>query len=65
MPDERFGLRVERGVSYHGIALNIAVDLADFGLIDACGMAWSSLFSQAPAVFMALKMKCRLRKISR
>jgi lipoyl(octanoyl) transferase len=32
------GLRVERGVSYHGIALNITVDLDDFGLIDACGM---------------------------
>jgi lipoyl(octanoyl) transferase len=32
------GLRVERGVTYHGIALNITVDLADFGLIDACGM---------------------------
>jgi lipoyl(octanoyl) transferase len=32
------GLRLERGVTYHGIALNIAVDLADFELIDACGM---------------------------
>jgi lipoyl(octanoyl) transferase len=32
------GLRVERGVSYHGIALNIDVDLDDFALIDACGM---------------------------
>jgi lipoyl(octanoyl) transferase len=32
------GLRVERGVSYHGIALNVTVDLADFGLIDPCGM---------------------------
>jgi lipoyl(octanoyl) transferase len=32
------GLRVERGVSYHGIALNISVDLDDFALIDACGM---------------------------
>lgn len=32
------GIRVERGVSYHGIALNVAPDLADFGLIDACGM---------------------------
>ena len=31
------GIRVERGVSYHGIALNISVDLADFELIDACG----------------------------
>ena len=32
------GLRVERGVTYHGIALNITVDLADFDLIDPCGM---------------------------
>ena len=32
------GLRVERGVSYHGIALNVDVDLDDFALIDACGM---------------------------
>ena len=32
------GIRVERGVSYHGIALNVAPDLADFALIDACGM---------------------------
>jgi lipoyl(octanoyl) transferase len=32
------GLRVERGVTYHGIALNIAPDLADFDMIDPCGM---------------------------
>ncbi len=32
------GLRVERGVSYHGIALNVTVDLRDFDLIDPCGM---------------------------
>jgi lipoyl(octanoyl) transferase len=32
------GLRVERGVSYHGIALNIDPDLRDFELIDPCGM---------------------------
>jgi lipoyl(octanoyl) transferase len=32
------GIRVERGVTYHGIALNIAPDLADFELIDPCGM---------------------------
>lgn len=32
------GLRVERGVSYHGIALNISVDLDEFALIEACGM---------------------------
>jgi lipoyl(octanoyl) transferase len=32
------GLRVERGVSYHGIALNVTPNLADFDLIDPCGM---------------------------
>jgi lipoyl(octanoyl) transferase len=32
------GLRIERGVSFHGVALNIDPDLADFELLDACGM---------------------------
>jgi lipoyl(octanoyl) transferase len=32
------GLRVEHGISYHGIALNISVSLSDFELIDACGL---------------------------
>lgn len=32
------GLRVEGGVSYHGIALNVSTELTDFELIDACGM---------------------------
>jgi lipoyl(octanoyl) transferase len=32
------GLRVERGVCYHGIALNVDPDLRDFELIEPCGM---------------------------
>ena len=32
------GLRIERGVSYHGIALNVDPDLREFDLIDPCGM---------------------------
>ena len=32
------GIRVRRGIAFHGIALNVSVDLADFGLIDPCGM---------------------------
>ena len=41
-PDPRkigaLGLRVERGVTYHGIALNVTVDLDAFDLIDPCGL---------------------------
>ncbi len=32
------GVRVERGVSYHGIALNVTTDLTAFDLIHPCGM---------------------------
>jgi lipoyl(octanoyl) transferase len=32
------GLRVEGGVTYHGIALNVTTDLTDFDLIEACGL---------------------------
>lgn len=31
------GLRVRNGCSYHGIALNVAMDLAPYGGIDPCG----------------------------
>lgn len=32
------GLKVSHGRSYHGLALNVAMDLAPFGRIDPCGM---------------------------
>jgi lipoate-protein ligase B len=32
------GVRVEHGVSYHGIALNVTASMADFELIEACGL---------------------------
>ena len=32
------GLRVEGGVSYHGMAFNVTTDLSDYDLIDPCGM---------------------------
>jgi lipoyl(octanoyl) transferase len=31
------GLRVRRGCCYHGVALNVAMDLAPFSDIDPCG----------------------------
>jgi lipoyl(octanoyl) transferase len=33
------GLRVRRGCSYHGLALNVAMDLTPFNMINPCGMA--------------------------
>jgi lipoyl(octanoyl) transferase len=33
------GLRVRRGASYHGLALNVDPDLAAFARINPCGMA--------------------------
>jgi lipoyl(octanoyl) transferase len=33
------GLRVRRYCSYHGLALNVAMDLSPFGRIDPCGYA--------------------------
>lgn len=33
------GLRVRRGCSYHGLALNVNMDLAPFAQIDPCGFA--------------------------
>jgi lipoyl(octanoyl) transferase len=33
------GLRIRRGASYHGLALNVDMDLAPFSRINPCGMA--------------------------
>ncbi len=33
------GIKVAAGRSYHGVALNVAMDLAPYSLIDACGYA--------------------------
>jgi lipoyl(octanoyl) transferase len=33
------GLRIRRGISYHGLALNVAMDLGPFSRINPCGQA--------------------------
>ena len=33
------GLRIRRGASYHGLALNVAMDVAPFSRINPCGFA--------------------------
>jgi len=39
------GLRVRRGASYHGLALNVDLDFAPFERINPCGMAGLALTS--------------------
>ena len=41
------GLRVERGITFHGIALNVTTRLDDFDLINPCGMAGLTVTSIA------------------
>jgi lipoyl(octanoyl) transferase len=46
------GLRVRRGCSYHGLALNVDADLEPFGRINPCGhagLAVTRLVDRAPA----------------
>ena len=44
------GIRVERGVAYHGLALNVSTELADFDLIDPCGLPEVTMTSIAAEV---------------
>jgi lipoyl(octanoyl) transferase len=41
------GLRVRRGASYHGLALNVDMDLEPFSRINPCGMAGLAVTSLA------------------
>lgn len=50
------GLRVRRGCSYHGLALNVAMDLEPFGRINPCGLTGIDvvdLASMVPGVQLA------------
>lgn len=39
------GIAVRRGITYHGMALNVAPDLAYFGRIIPCGLNWAQVTS--------------------
>ena len=50
------GLRVRRGHSYHGLALNIAMDLTPFSYINPCGfqgLPMVTLADKAPRITLA------------
>jgi lipoate-protein ligase B len=41
------GVAVRRGITYHGLALNINTDLSYFDRIIPCGLAWAEVTSMA------------------
>jgi len=41
------GVAVRRGVTYHGLALNVNTDLSHFERIVPCGLSWSDVTSMA------------------
>ena len=41
------GIRVRRGVTFHGLALNVALDFEHFGWIQPCGLAGVGVTSLA------------------
>jgi len=61
------GIKVTRGRSYHGVALNVAMDLAPFALIDPCGYAglptvdMAALGARAAPADVAAQLAERLR----
>lgn len=64
------GLRVRKGCSYHGLALNVKMDLTPFSLINPCGMAglqMTQISTFVPNVTMAdanLKLVEAFQKIT-
>lgn len=47
------GLRIKRGCSYHGLALNVAMDLSPFSRINPCGfesMAMTQMHDSVPDI---------------
>ncbi len=54
------GLRVRRGYSYHGLSLNVDMDLAPYARIVACGLAGTGVTTMA-----ALAGTCSVAEVTR
>lgn len=62
------GLRVRRGATYHGLALNVAMDLAPFAAIEPCGypgLAVTQLAEFAPGTAVADAQERLTRHVDR
>lgn len=65
------GLRVKKGYSYHGLSLNVAMDLSPFTAIDPCGYQGLEMtqlselgFSQTLEAVAAQVSQCLIEKIA-
>jgi lipoyl(octanoyl) transferase len=63
------GVAVRRGITYHGLALNVSTDLSYFRRIVPCGLAWSEATSMEEELGRELAMggvkKVFLRRFAR
>jgi len=51
------GLAVRRGITYHGLALNVNTDLAYFSRIVPCGLTWAEMTSMERELGRELSME--------
>lgn len=51
------GIAVRHGISYHGLALNVNLDLEPFAWVNPCGLAGVSMTSMEQELQQALDMK--------
>ncbi|WP_348814421.1 lipoyl(octanoyl) transferase LipB [Halomonas sp. H10-59] len=59
------GLRIRRGASFHGIAVNLEVDLTPFSFINPCGYAGLEMARLADLVSSRLDMEAEARRLLR
>ncbi len=61
------GLRIRRGCSFHGLALNVQMDLAPFGRINPCGYAGLAMTQMcdhvAPIEFAEVSVRLRTQLV--
>lgn len=58
------GIAVRRGVSFHGMALNVAMDLTHFGWIDPCGLegvGMTSMHLETPEAVSVARVRDTLK----
>ena len=58
------GISVRRGISFHGLALNVNTDLEPFGWINPCGLSGVTMTSMAQQLGQPISM-AELRKVFR